>query len=94
VNGSIDVNPNIRQITLNFSEEMNIEHRGFDYGPLGESNVLSVMNVVGFSADHKSFTFDVELKADSHYQSLVTNRFMSKSGVPLEPFLIDIKTSH
>lgn len=72
---------------------MNTNHRGFDFGPLGENNVLRVKNVVGFSEDGKSFTFEVELKPDQKYQSLITNSFRATNGVNLKPYLIDIKTA-
>ena len=83
----------LKKITLNFSTAMNKETRGFDFGPLGENNVLKVQNVIGFSEDGKSFTFEVELEPNKQYQSLVTNRFVSLSGIPLKPFLIDFKTA-
>ena len=91
--GDKNVSPSLTQITLNFSKPMDKTRRGFDYGPLGESNVLRVKNVIGFSDDGKSFTFEVELKPDQHYQSLVTNNFSAEDGTPLNPFLIDIETA-
>jgi len=91
-NGSTNVSPAITEITLHFSEAMNTAHRGFDYGPLGESNVLRVKSIVGWSADAKSFTFTVELKPNQRYQSLVTNNFRNPEGIPLKPFLIDFTT--
>ncbi|TXD66561.1 hypothetical protein [Polaribacter glomeratus] len=90
---STTVNPNLKRITLNFSMPMNVESRGFDYGPLGENHVLSVQNIIGFTEDAKSFTFEIALEPDKHYQSLITNRFLSKDGIPLKPFLINFKTS-
>jgi Bacterial Ig-like domain len=91
-NGAKNVNPALKQITLHFSEPMNKDRRGFDFGPLGEKNVLSVQKVIGFSEDGKSFTFEIALKPNQQYQSLVTNAFRSLTGIPLKPFLIDIKT--
>jgi hypothetical protein len=87
------VNSKLKKITLHFSKPMNTESRGFDYGPLGEENVLSVQNVIGFSEDGASFSFEVTLEPNKHYQSLITNRFISKERVPLKPFLIDFKTA-
>lgn len=91
-NGSQDIDPDLTRITLHFSAPMNKNYRGFDYGPLGESNVLRVENVIGFSEDGKSFTFEVALKPNQKYQSLITNRFRSVDGIPLKAYLIDIKT--
>lgn len=79
-------------ITVNFSEEMNREYRGFDYGPLGEEHVLRVEEVIGFSEDGKSFSFVVEVKEDQHYQSTLTTNFRSEAGFPLKPYLIDFET--
>ncbi|MFT5167828.1 MAG: hypothetical protein ACI8P3_003066 [Saprospiraceae bacterium] len=91
-NNSKNINATLREITINFSKPMNKETRGFDFGPLGEDNVLRVQKVIGFSKDGKSFSFEVKLEENKQYQSLVTNRFQSISGFPLKPFLIDFKT--
>lgn len=92
-NNSHDVSPKLTTITLNFSEPMSKENRGFDYGPLGEENVLRATKVIGFSEDGKSFTYEVQLEANKHYQSLVSNRFCNVNGIALRPYLIDIRTS-
>lgn len=92
INGSQDVVPGTQQITLHFSTALNKINSGFDYGPLGESVALRVKKVIGFSADGKSFTFEVEMKAGQHYQTLVTNSFRTVEGIRLKPFLIDVKT--
>jgi hypothetical protein len=92
-NGSKSVNPNLTQITIHFSSPMDKSTRGFDYGPLGENNVLMVKNVIGYSEDGMSFTFEVELSPDKRFQSVMTDRFRSLKGLPLKPFLIDIKTA-
>jgi len=91
-NNSEQVDSNHKVITLNFSEPMNTETRGFDYGPLGEDNVLRVQKVIGFSDDKKSFSFEVDLVNNKKYQSLVTDRFYSKNGLPLKPYLINFST--
>lgn len=91
-NGSQNVSPSIRQITLNFSRPMDKGSRGFDYGPLGESHVLSVKNVIGFSEDGKSFTYEVELTPDKKWQVLVTNAFQDTAGIPLKPYMIEFST--
>ncbi len=87
------LDPKTKQITLYFSEPMNKELRGFDFGPLGEEYVLRVQKVIGFSEDGKSFTFEIELKPNRKYQTLITNNFTSQKGIPLKPFLIDIETA-
>lgn len=79
-------------ITVNFSEPMNKKRRGFDYGPLGEKHVLRVDKIIGFSEDSKSFTFEVQLEQNKHYQSTMTINFRSLTGYPLKPYLIEFKT--
>lgn len=92
-NGSQNVDPKTKLITLNFSKPMNINNRGFDYGPLGENNVLRAQKIIGFSQDRKSFTFEVNLDPDKPYQSVATDQFSDASNYPLKPYLIDLKTS-
>ena len=91
-NLSQSVSSNVKRITVHFSEPMNKESRGFDYGPLGESNVLRVQKVIGYSDDAMSFTFEFELESNKRYQSQVSPNFRSASGMRLKPFLIDFKT--
>ncbi len=92
-NGSQIVDPSTNTITLNFSQPMNINTRGFELGPLGENNALMVKKVLGFSEDKKSFSFEVQLESKKRYQSLVSDRFRDADGLPLKPYLIDIKTA-
>lgn len=87
-----ELNENTKQLTIHFSEPMNPDRRGFDYGPLGERHLLAVQKVVGFSEDSKSFTFEVDLKKNKHYQSTITQNFMSTTGFPLKPYLLDFTT--
>lgn len=86
------VNSNLKQITLHFSEPMNTETRGFDYGPLGEEYVLRVEKVIGFSEDKKSFTFEVALQPNRKYQTVITSNFTNAKGIPLKSFLIEFET--
>lgn len=92
-NNSQNVNTNIKTVTLYFSQPMNTNFRGFDYGPTGEKNVLMVQRVLGFSGDKKSFSYEVKLEPNRHYQSVVTERFRNENGIPLKAFLINFKTS-
>lgn len=92
-NKSKHVSPMVSAITLNFSEPMNKETRGFDFGPLGKEHVLTVDELIGFSEDGKSFTLKIKLEPEKTYQTLITDKFVSAKGIPLMPYLIDIKTS-
>lgn len=92
-NGSRNVDPKISSFTIMFSKEMNPNFRNFELGPLGESSLLRIEKVVGFSEDAKAFTFEAKLLPDTHYQILVNFGFRSKEQYPLIPYLIDFKTA-
>ena len=91
-NGNQNVDSDIEVITVNFSSKMDDRFRGFDYGPLGEKNVLRVEEFLGFSEDQKSMSFKVSLEPKKKYQITLTNRFRNTDGIPIEPYLIDIET--
>ncbi len=76
--------------TLHFSEAMNPDSRGFDYGPLGEDHVLSVSEIVGFNEDSTVFVFTAKVTPEKEQQVTVTHRFLSANGVELKPYLISI----
>ena len=88
-----EIDPKTNLITIHFSQPMNKEFRGFDYGPLGENNVLSVRRFAGFSEDGMSVTIETELSPDKQFQVLITNNFQSEDGYPLKAHLIDIRTA-
>ncbi len=92
-NNSQNVNVNTKTVTLYFSQPMNVNYRGFDYGPTGEKNVLMVQKVLGFSEDKKSFSYEVKLEPNRHYQSVVTESFRNEAGIPLKAYLINFKTA-
>ncbi|MCJ8498854.1 DUF2268 domain-containing putative Zn-dependent protease [Chryseobacterium salipaludis] len=92
-NNSQNVDPNIKTITLTFSEEMNPNFRNFELGPLGENNLLRIAKIIGFSEDNKSFTFEANLEPDKQYQILINYGFRSKNMINLIPYLIDFKTA-
>ncbi|SOD14979.1 hypothetical protein [Pedobacter xixiisoli] len=92
-NNSQNVNTSTKTITLHFSQPMNTNARGFDYGPTGEKNVLMVQRVIGFSEDKKSFSYEVKLEPNRNYQSVVTERFRNENGIPLKAYLINFKTA-
>lgn len=91
-NQDAGVDPATRSFTILFSKPMNPEYRNFEYGPLGESNVLRITKVIGFSADNRSFTFEAAMEHGKQYQLVVNSGFTSQDGFPLVPYLIDFKT--
>ena len=92
-NGEQDAAPDTGIVTLTFSTAMDTAHRGFDFGPLGESSVMRIQEFLGFSKDGRSVSFKVKLHPGRRYQMLVTDRFRDMQGERLIPFLIDIKTA-
>ncbi|MBL7921981.1 MAG: Ig-like domain-containing protein [Bacteroidia bacterium] len=91
-NGNQKVKAGVIQISINFSEEMDPNHRGFDYGPLGENFIYKFKQLVGWSNNNKTITIEVEIEPNKQYQALITNRFRNKNGIALKPYLIDFKT--
>ena len=91
-NGNQKVKAGIIQISINFSEEMDTNHRGFDYGPLGENYIYNFKQLIGWSNNNKTITIEVEIEPNKQYQALVSNRFISKKGFALTPYVIDFKT--
>ena len=79
-------------LTIEFSAPMDSTARGFDYGPLGEANVLRVRKFRGFSADRRTMTIDVAIMPSHRHQLVLSDRFQTADGVSLRPYLIDITT--
>lgn len=93
-NHSQEVDPSIKQLTIEFSTPMNKKGRGFDVGPsAGVGKVLRVKNVVGFSEDGKSITIDVDLLPGKDYELLLTERFMNMNLTPISAYLITFRTA-
>ena len=93
-NGKQDINPNIKKITLFFSQSMNKKLADFDIGPLGDKNAMWLEKRIGFSDDGQSYSFEIKsLEPEKRYQLLVTDTFLNISGIPLKPYLIDFRTS-
>ena len=93
-NGMQDVNPSIKKVTIFFSQPMNKKFADFDIGPLGDKNVMWLQKRIGFSNDGQSYSFEIKtLEPEKTYQLLVTDAFLDSSGLPLKPYLIEIRTS-
>jgi len=92
-NGSQNVKAGVMQISINFSDEMDINFRGFDYGPLGEEHIYKFRKLIGWSNNNKTITIEVEIEPNKQYQALITSSFKSKNGDILKPYLIEFRTS-
>lgn len=92
-NVSKGVNPMLKEITIEFSTKMDDYYRNFEIGPLGEHNLLRLKKFIGYSADGRSATFEIELQPNRQYQLIVNTGFRSADGISLKPYLIDFKTA-
>jgi hypothetical protein len=93
-NGGKNIKPGKKQIVVHFSKPMNDRYRDFELGPLGMDNLLRVQNFIGFSADKRSMTFEVETIANRHYQLVINSGFRSDETYSrsLKPYLIEFWT--
>ena len=76
-NGATNVDPNIKKITLQFSDKLNGYNTGVDYSELGESAFPKVNNRV-WSSDLKSWSLEVDLEPQRHYEFWITNNFRTE----------------
>ncbi|PUB25626.1 Ig-like domain-containing protein [Elizabethkingia sp. YR214] len=91
-NGSKNVNPNTKIITLTFSEPM-MFFTNFNFGPLGEENAMKIERLLGYSEDKKTLRVQiVNLKPNQRYQMLIDEGFRSMNDLPLKAYLIDFTT--
>ena len=89
-----DISSDIKTVTLFFSEPMSKNSSDFDIGPIGDKNVMWLQKRIGFSEDGLSFSIEINpLEPNKQYQLLVTDAFLNKVGIPLKPYLIDVRTS-
>ncbi|WP_419128976.1 hypothetical protein [Pedobacter sp. N23S346] len=86
------ISGSVKRITINFSEPMDKKHRNFELGPLGKQNQLVIKNMLGFSEDGKTLTFEVEMDTNKRYQLVVGEGFRNTKGISLKPYLIDFNT--
>ena len=93
-NGKQNLSTDVKTVTLFFSEPMNKNSGDFAIGPIGDKNVMWLQKNIGFSEDGLSYSFEIKLlETNKQYQLLATDAFLSKSGIPLKPYLIDVRTS-
>ncbi len=91
-NGSKDVKAGIIQISITFSQEMNTETRSFEYGPLGQEYIYEFRNIIGWSDDKKTFSFEVHVEPNRKYQFVVGSSFRNKNEIRLKPYLVEFET--
>ncbi len=91
-NGDQNVDPALKQIRIVFSEPMSTKGYSIDLGKLGNDH-FPITKVVGFAPDGYSITMQVDLKAGTNYDFVITGRsFKSAKGYALQPFPVAFKT--
>ncbi|MEM6807582.1 MAG: hypothetical protein AAF696_39655 [Bacteroidota bacterium] len=90
-NNSQKVDPRLKQIEINFSEELLPGYYSSAYGEKGESFFPKVTGI-NFAEDGKSAFYEVELEADREYQFVVGPGFRTQRGIQLKPYIISFKT--
>ncbi len=93
-NGSKNVKPGLIKITVMFSKPLNGYNTGIDFGPLGVEAIPKISTERIWAKDAKSWTFEADLKPNTHYQILISNNFRTKEGIRLKSFLIDFSTGN
>jgi len=91
-NDEQNVNPNTTEITINFTQKMDVSYRNMDFGKLGSDFYPQIISAK-FSEDGKSVTYNVKLKPNQQYQMIVTDGYRNENAVQLIPFEINFKTS-
>ena len=90
-NNAKGVDPNIKRITFEFSEQLNGYNTGLDYSELGENAFPEVLSRE-WSTDSTSWSLEVALEPSSHYEFWVTSNFKTENNIPLLPELIKFNT--
>jgi hypothetical protein len=89
--GAINVSPKLTEITLEFSEPLNLNYRSHGLGPLGKDNVLRIQDVA-VAEDGKAITLKVELEPKKQYQIILEEGYRTDDGMPLVPYLLEFTT--
>ena len=92
-NKSQNISPKIKEITIKFSEPLNGQNTGIEYGDLGKDAFpKGTLNGRFWSENNKSWTIPVELEPNKEYQLFISNNFRTEESIPLKPYLIEFKT--
>lgn len=90
-NGSQNVPTNLSEITLNFSQKMDVNIKSTGFGTLGKDGFPKVISI-DFAEDGLSITYKVSLESNKRYQILLENSYRTENEIPLKPYLVDFKT--
>ena len=92
-NNSVTVSPNLKEITIEFSQPLSNLNTGVDFGELGrDAFPKGTINGRRWAEDNASWTIPVTLEPNKKYQILISNNFRTVDGIPLKAFLIEFTT--
>lgn len=92
-NKSQNVDPNLKEITIFFSEALDGYRTSVDLGSLGrDAFPEGTINGRKWGKDNTSWTIPVALEPNKTYQIFITNNFRTTDNRPLKPYLIEFKT--
>ncbi len=82
-NGTNNVDPNIKELKITFSKEMNPKSFSINYSEKGKE-YFPIEKVKGYENNDKTLVLLIHLKPGREYEFVITNRgFVSKEGYPL-----------
>ncbi len=90
-NGQQNVNPNISEITIQFSEKMDKGYRSMDFGVLGKDFFPKIISAK-FADDCKSVIYQVKFESNKQYQFVVMDGYRNQRAIQLKKYEINIKT--
>ena len=86
------VDPSIKVLTIEFTDEMSTRFYNHRFGPLGREHVLPYESIT-WSEDRRSVVIGVDLKPARHYQIEIANEYRNIYGRPIDAYLIDFETA-
>lgn len=91
-NGAKNVPLGPKTVTIHFSEPLNGQSTGVDFGPDESAEFPYIMGERVWSTDQKSWTINLDVVPNKHYQLLITSNFRKENDRPLQPYLIEFWT--
>lgn len=93
-NGAENVNPQLKEVKITFSKEMNTKNFSISYSEKGKE-YSPIKKVKGYENNDKTLVLLIDLKPNKEYEFVITNRsFISKDGYSLisEEYPVKFKT--
>jgi hypothetical protein len=91
-NGSQQVDPGLRQLTIHFSKPLDTRYRSTGLGELGREH-FPTLDSISFAEDGTSVTYHVQLEPATRYQLLLEEGYRTPKAISVKPYLIDFRTA-